>query len=230
MKITFEEQHNEIIYRVHDFDPKYEPILKMCFYQNDGHGYIKKYPKKAKYIENMQKRYAQNAKLMFDQLGYFTDIPWKDGLTKFCSMVQDSTIDWWLTGSCATCIHGIELTPHDVDIMVNSKSIDEITELFKDCLIEPIVDTNGWLTKDFGVMFMDVRIDIASDPSPVLDVPEPVDCGPYALNNLEIVLWNGFEIRVPPLELQLNVNRKRGRLDRVDKIADFLGKRRVNSL
>ncbi len=222
MKIEFEALNDEVIYRVYDFDPKYENILQMCFYQNDGRGYIKKYPKNTKYLDKMKQRYSQNAQLMFDQLGYFSVVPWKIGLKKFCSMVQGSSINWWLTGSCATCIRGIELNPHDIDIMIDSKSVAEITELFKDYLIEPIVSTNGWLTKDFGVIFMDVRIDIASDPAPILDEPEPVDCGPYALKNLEIIYWNGFQIKVPPLDLQLNVNRKRGRKDRVEKIEEFL--------
>jgi hypothetical protein len=65
------------------------------------------------------------------------------------------------------------MNPHDVDIMTDSKSIEEITDVFSDYLIEPIVDTNGWLTKDFGVIFLHARIDIASDPQEILDIPEP---------------------------------------------------------
>ena len=53
MKITFEEINDDVIYRVSDFDPKYEKIFQMCFYQNDGKGYIKKYPKKSKNEETV---------------------------------------------------------------------------------------------------------------------------------------------------------------------------------
>ncbi|SFI23524.1 hypothetical protein SAMN05192551_10964 [Tindallia magadiensis] len=222
MKIEFEEQKDEIIYRVYDFDPKYEEIFQMCFYEKDDRGYTKKYPKHAKYLDRMKERYQENAPLMFDQLGYFAEVPWQLGLKKFCEMLQNSTVNWWLTGSCAACIRGVELNPHDIDIMIDSESVDEITEIFKDYLIEPIISTEGWLTKDFGVIFMDVRIDIASDPAPILDEPEPVDCGPYALKNLEIVDWNGFQIKVPPLKLQFNVNQKRGRFERAKKIKAFM--------
>jgi hypothetical protein len=116
----------------------------------------------------MMTRYALYAKTMFDQLGYFTSVPWREGLDAFCSIIEKTDMDWWLTGSCAACIRGIDLSPHDVDIMINSDDIPELTELFRDELIEPIVSTHGWLTKDFGVMFLHCRIDIASDPSPVL--------------------------------------------------------------
>jgi hypothetical protein len=108
--------------------------------------------------------------------------------------------------------------------MIDSNDVDEMTDVFKDALIEPIIDTNGWVTKDFGVMFLDVRIDIASDPSPVLDQPEPSDCGPYAKAHLECVSWHDFEIKIPPLGLQIAVNAKRGRIDRVKKMQAYLEK------
>lgn len=43
MKIAFEESNDDVIYRVYDFDPKYEKILQMCFYQNDTRGYKKSF-------------------------------------------------------------------------------------------------------------------------------------------------------------------------------------------
>jgi hypothetical protein len=116
------------------------------------------------------------------------------------------------------------MNPHDVDIMTDSKSIGEIAEVFSEYLIEPIVDTNGWLTREFGVIFLHTRIDIASDPQEILDIPQPVDCGPYAKNNLETIEWNGYEIKLPPLELQLTANKKRRRMDRVKLIEDFIRK------
>ena len=159
---------------------------------------------------------------MFDQLGYFKPTPWKKALFDFSREMDDKNIDWWLTGSCAVCIRGISLQPHDVDIMVDSSDVSRISDIFSDYLIEPIVDTNGWLTKDFGVIFKHSRIDIASDPQIVLDDPEPIDCGPYANANLEEVNWKGFSIRVPPLQLSLNANKRRGRNDRVEIIEKYL--------
>lgn len=225
MRVSFEELDQKVIFRISEFHPKYERILQMCFYENDGNGYNKIYPKNAKYLDKIKKRYFDNANLMFDQLGYFVPVPWEKALTEFCQRTQGTNINWWLTGSCAACIRGIKMNPHDVDIMTDSKSIEEITYVFSDYLIEPIVDTNGWLTKDFGVIFLHARIDIASDPQEILDIPEPVDCGPYAKQNLETIKWNGYNIKVPPLELQLNVNKRRERMDRVKLIEDFMNKK-----
>ncbi|MDJ0755142.1 MAG: hypothetical protein QNJ45_16590 [Ardenticatenaceae bacterium] len=222
MKISFDEENDVIVFRVSEFDHKYESVLKQCFYSQEGASYTKRYPKNTKYLEKITKYYFDHAQEMFDQLGYFAPIPWKKALFEFAKEVEDKDIFWWLTGSCAVCIRGIPLQPHDVDIMIDSSDVNKISDIFSDYLIEPIVDTNGWLTKDFGVIFKHARIDIASDPQAILDDPRPIDCGPYALANLEEVIWEGLIIRVPPLQLSLNANRKRKRLDRVEKIEQYL--------
>ena len=218
MHITFEESENDVIFKITEFDPKFENVFKICYYQSDGKSYYKSFPKNTKNIELIKQHYLKNAEEMFNQLGYFRPIPWEDALYEFVKRMKGSQVEWWLTGSCATCIRGIPLNPHDVDITFNSKDIDELNEIFANYLIEPIVDTNGWLTKDFGVVFLHARIDLASDPVAALDEPEPVDCGPFARAHLETVTWRGYEIKVPPLYLQLNVNKKRGRHDRVHLI------------
>jgi hypothetical protein len=152
---------------------------------------------------------------MFAQLAYFEPVPWQDALLAFADRAAGSGIDWWLTGSCAACIRDVALNPHDVDIMIDSRSSAAVADLFADVLMEPLVDTGGWLTKEFGVLFWHARIDIASDPSADLDDPEPADCGPYAREHLQTVRWRGRTFRVPPLALQASINRRRGRLDRV---------------
>jgi hypothetical protein len=48
------------------------------------------------------------------------------------------------------------------------------------------------------------------------------DCGRVAASRLETVLWRGHEIRVPPLDLQLQVSQGRGLTDRVEVIQRFL--------
>ncbi len=224
MQITFQKCGQDVVFTLSEFDLKYEEVFKMCFYEKDGNTYIKRFSKDIPNLEKIKVNYKRNAQEMFDQLGYFKPIPWETALYEFVKEVHGTGVDWWLTGSCAACIRGIPLNPHDVDIMIDSKHVSEISDIFADHIVEPIIDTGGWLTKDFGVIFHHARIDIASDPNPCLDDPEPIDCGPYAKNHLESVNWRGFEIKVPPLVLQLNINRKRGRMDRVKHIQAYMDK------
>ena len=120
MKISFEEENDLIVFRVSEFEGKYEHIWKMCFYSQEGDSYTKGFPKDTKYLEKIMKYYSDHAQEMFDQLGYFVPVPWEKALFAFAKEMEGKSIHWWLTGSCAVCIRGISLQPHDVDIMVDS--------------------------------------------------------------------------------------------------------------
>ena len=222
MKLDSIEHDGKIRFSISEIDMKYEEILKMCFYNLENEVYYKDFPIDYPYMKQVRKNFAESGEVMFNQLGYFTEIPWEKALMAFCKIIEGHNIDWWLTGSCAACLRGIDFKPHDVDIMINSGDVEKISEIFSTYLIEPIIDTNGWLTKDFGVIFLYARIDIASDPVKSLDDPVPIDCGPIAKDNLEIINWNGYKIRIPLVEYQLNSNRMRGRKERVKLIEKYL--------
>ncbi len=106
--------------------------------------------------------------------------------------------------------------------MLHSEDIDRVNELFADCIVEPIRSSKGWVVTNFGVLFMGARIDLAFDPEDFVDIPEPADFGPYAMKNLEVISYKGQRVKIPPLELQMQVNRRRGRDDRVVAIEKHL--------
>ena len=223
MNISFEESEDNVIFRVDDLESYYEPVLLgTCFYQRDGTSCIKKFPKHIKDLATIERNYARDAEAMFRQLGEVAPTPWEKALDEFLIRVAGTDINWWLAGSCAACVRGIPFNPHDVDIMIDAKDVDTINSLFIDYIVEPIIDTNGWLTKDFGVVFLHARIDIASDPQARLDHPEPVDCGPYAKEHLEDVFWYEHRVKVPPVRLLLNANRRRGREERVRLLEEYI--------
>ncbi len=41
MRVSFEEADGKVIFRISEFHPKYEKILQMCYYENDGTQKIK---------------------------------------------------------------------------------------------------------------------------------------------------------------------------------------------
>jgi len=225
MDISFGQENENVIFRIDNVEAKYEPVLlKTCFYQRDGASYIKRFPKYTKDLATIQRNYARDAEFMFRQLCEVDPVPWEMALGEFLKLVAGVDINWWLAGSCAACVRGIPFNPHDIDIMIDAKDVDTINNLFIDHIVEPIIDSSGWVTKDFGVVFLHARIDIASDPQERLDHPEPVDCGPYAKRHLETVLWNGYRIKVPQVNLLLNANKRRGREDRVRLLEDYINR------
>lgn len=183
---------------------------------------MKKYPKNIDNIDKIKMNFKNYAEEMFLQMGHLKEVKWEKALLSFINKVKDYDIEWWLTGSCALAVRGISTMPHDVDIMLNSKDIDKIKNIFSDFIVEPIISSKGWVVDYFGVLFLNTRIDLAFDPQEFVDNPEPSDFGIYAMNNTEMVQWKGNIIKVPPLELQLQVNKRRKRYDRVKTIEDYL--------
>lgn len=222
MKIYFTEDEQSLYFRVAEFTQEYENVLKSSYYTFDENGCFKKFNKSIDNIEQVKVNFASFAEEMFAQQGYFKPVLWEDALLAFIEKVREQDIDWWLTGSCATCVRGINIEPHDVDIMLNSKDIDKIKNIFRDYIVEPIIDSKGWVVDYFGVLFMGARIDLAFDPAEWVDSQGKADFGPYASNHLEEIVWKGNIIKVPPIELQLDANRNRERFDRVKAIEDFL--------
>ena len=51
-----------------------------------------------------------------------------------------------------------------------------------------------------------------------LDDDEISDFGPIAASRKETITWHGYEIQVPPLDLQLLVSERRGLTNRVEQI------------
>lgn len=222
MKISIENCGEEVLYVVSEVPKGYEQILIDQYYSLDDGRYIKKYSSRIKNIQEISRNYLRYAEEMFKQMGYFTEVKWKEALQAFLERIEGTGIEWWLTGSCALALRGIPIVPHDVDIMLDSKDISKINEIFSDVIIEPIEATEMWVVKHFGVMFLNARIDIAFDPEDYVDTPHPTDFGPYAKKHLEEIVFKGYPIKIPPLQLQLEVNKRRGRSDRVKAIEDYL--------
>jgi hypothetical protein len=222
LKISFKEDEKDVAFVISEYPDEYKRILESQFYSLEKETFIKKYPKNIDNIEKIKMNFNSYAEEMFLQMGYFKEVKWEKALLAFIDKVKEHDIDWWLTGSCAMCVRGISVMPHDVDIMLNSKDIDKVKSIFSDYIVEPITSSKGWVVDYFGVLFLNARIDLAFDPQGFVDKPEPSDFGLYSMNNLETVKWNGNLIKVPPLELQLQVNRRRERYDRVKLIEDHI--------
>ncbi len=222
MKVTFRPVEQHVSFELRDVDPALHPILEQCFWRHDDAIWHRAYPLSAPHLAAVMERFATNAEEMFLQLAYLRPVLWQEALLAFAGRAAEVGISWWLTGSVAACVRGVPLDPHDVDIMIDHEDAAAVADAFADVTIEPLVDTNGWLTRDFGVIFWHGRIDVASDPAALLDEPEPIDCGPYARQHLEQVEYHGYRVAVPPLHLQVAANRRRGRHARADLLQAHL--------
>ncbi|MDP2872018.1 MAG: hypothetical protein Q8P31_05700 [Bacillota bacterium] len=225
MIIDFTGEGDRVKFVVREYGSEYGPVLRGLFYAKEGESYTKAFPTDVRNLERVKANYVARAEEMFAQVCGFKPTPWEDALLDIARRLDGAEVWWWLTGSCAACVRGALLSPHDVDVMLDAQDVDRVSDLLADVIIEPIIDTRGWVTSHFGVAFPGARVDLAFDPQDALDRPEPGDSGPYARAHLEEVDWRGHRIKVPPLELQIANNRRRGRMDRVAEMERVLAGR-----
>ncbi len=132
-------------------------------------------------------------------------------LIDFLPIVFRQEVDWFLTGSAALALRGLAVSPGDVDLVVMDEAgARRLAELMRPYLVEPLQATPGWIAGWFCRAMLRARVEWIGAPTAQADQPESSDFGATAASQLETVTWRGFEVRVPPLALQLEVCERRG--------------------
>jgi hypothetical protein len=131
----------------------------------------------------------------------------------------EGRVDWWLSGSAALAVRGIAVVPEDLDLVVSDAH--ESGAALADILVEPVREMPGWIAQWFGRAFDGALIEWVADVDPAVDREGPHEQGPLAASALEAVVWEGHRIRCTPLDLQVAVAERRGRLEAVEAIKAF---------
>lgn len=222
MRVYTKEDKKKVILGFSHVDPRHNESFQASSYEQKDDRWVKEFPMDHPEIQQVIKNHQQQGITMVKQHLGELPVPWERALKAFCQRTEGQDLDWWLTGSGAAAARGVPLEPHDLDIMVPSTQSEKLRSLFRQEWMEPYQFTEDWVVAYFGVLFLHCRIDIASDPHDWVDDPEPCDFGLHAQSNFETIEWQGFQIKVPPLELQSKVNRRRGRIERAEQIDAFL--------
>jgi hypothetical protein len=195
-------------------DPVYHERLVHMGYEPLGSGrcatrWFARSPDLSRYFA----RFAASIEPMVLQSARLVRVPWEDALLEFLRRVQGRGLDWWLYGSGALAVRGLEIEPGDLDINVSDAS--EAGRVFDDLLVTPVERMDGWAAKYTGRAFCHAIIEWISEPLVEYDdASAPNEQGPLIAEQLEVVRWRGHQIRVPPLRAQLQVCERRGLTNR----------------
>lgn len=197
----------------------HDAVLALAFRpRNDG--FVQIYPSNHPQIDRIYTNFARHAEALVIQKARQRPIPWQDALRLFCEAPKNESIDWWLTGSAALAVRGLPVRPGDLDIIVSRADAPRLEALMLDHLIEP--PRPGFIWETFTRSFPEACLEWCAGVDDRADLPLVGDVGPTAARRLETIAWNGHPIRIPPLDLQLMVNVRRGYDDRVRLIRDAL--------
>jgi hypothetical protein len=194
-------------------------------YERRGDEWCRAYPADTPGLEICWQNFSCCAEQMVRQAARLEPVPWRETLRELCERTSDLESDWWLTGSAALAVRGVRVEPADVDLVCSDRGAVSLGTVFADALIEPVACADsGWVSDYWGRAFLGARLEWIGTPKPGVDSPLPCDFGPAAAARLETVVWEGWQLRVPPLDLQRAVSQLRGLIRRVTLIDDFEGR------
>jgi hypothetical protein len=159
-------------------------------------------------------RFAASIELVVLQSARLAPIPWREALLEFLRRVEGSELGWWLYGSAALAVRGIEIDPGDVDVNVDDAHL--AGRLLDDLLVTPVEELDAWVATRIGRAFCGAIVEWIAEPRAELDDPsDPHEQGPFVADRVETIEWGGYALRIPPLSAQLATCERRGQDDRV---------------
>jgi hypothetical protein len=168
-------------------------------------------------------RFTASIESMVLQSARLVPVPWEAALREALTRLHGSGLSWWLYGSAALAIRGIEVEPGDIDF--NVRDCASMGTLFDDLLVTPVERMDGWIARCGARAFSHTIIEWISGPLAEFDDPDaPHEQGPFIEPLLETIAWRGHIVRVPPLAAQLRGCELRGLTKRADLIRGALGR------
>jgi hypothetical protein len=191
-----------------------DATLKLAFAERDGR-FERTFALDSRYADVAAARFPRIAEELVLQAAGVRPTPWDAALEEVVRRADGSGLRWWIGGSVALAVRGLDVAPRDVDLIAEDDDAVPLAELLVDALVEPLVAVDGWICRWWTRAFVaGARVEWIGGPRPEADEPEPADFGLAGAARLETVRWRSHEVRVPPLELQLAVCERRGLHDR----------------
>ena len=218
MKTLLKTEGKRTSFIIADLDPAYAEVARDLDYDETEAGFAKTFPADTPHVASIYEQFSRCAEEMILQAANVHAVPWQEALLALLQRIERQHVNWWLVGSAALAVRGLKIVPHDIDLCVDNASAHTLGQVLEDCLIEPVQDVRGWVCNWFGRAFLHTRIEWVGGVDEHLDDDEISDFGPIAASRKETITWHGYEIQVPPLDLQLLVSERRGLTNRVEQI------------
>jgi hypothetical protein len=218
MKTLLRTEGSRTLFIITDLAPIYSEVVQALEFEETEAGFAKSFPADTPHISSIYERFSCCAEEMILQAANVHSVPWEDALLTLLQRIEGQHVNWWLVGSTALAVRGLNVAPHDIDLCVDDASAFSLGALLEDCLIEPVQNLQGWVSNLFGRAFLHARIEWIGEVDEHLDDDDVNDFGPVAASRKETITWHGYEIQVPPLDLQLMVSERRGLTRRVEEI------------
>lgn len=140
--------------------------------------------------------------------------PWETALENLIPEMKKIGVDWFLHGSAAMALWGIDVTPKDINIIIpNASDFDRVRDHFYQRAIKPFERCDNWVMSGLGTIFAEANIGFAFF-NPELE--------PYDMSGHDKLGFHGETVAVSTLDMLRQDNENYGRPERVDLIDETI--------
>jgi hypothetical protein len=204
-------------------EPAYRRSLAELMFEERADGFARSFPANARGLHESYLRFKLTLQDVLDQAAGRRLPPWDEALDAVAERLRAARASWFLAGSAALAVRGIDIVPRDLDLVV--ADAPRAIEALGDVQTEPVSANRpgAWIARWFGRGFLHARVEWIADVDPAIDTyATPNEYGPAAAARLDRVRWLDHDLLVAPLDVQLAVTEQRGLAARAEEIRDFL--------
>ena len=207
---------NYYAYYAEDVEEQYWDYFKNQLWWQIGNSFIKPYDN-VKDFEYCAKNFTKYGELSMKQELKILPTPWEKALRLLIPAMKKIAVAWYIHGSAAMALWGIDVAPRDINIVIpNYSDYEKVRAHFYKLAIKPFERCENWVMSGLGTIFLEANIGFAFHKKEL----EPYDC-----NTLETIEYDGEKINIATLEMLRQDNEFYGRPERVRQIDEKIKQR-----
>jgi hypothetical protein len=204
--------------RISDTDPDQRAALEHLGLPPDA---VLRYPPGARCLDRAVANLRRALEEMVRHKIAGTPAGWSQPFHDLLGRAEQARVPVAVIGSVALAIRGVDVRPADIDVLTTPEGADALAESYQDVLVVPLATTPGF--GRFGRAFTGgIRVEWLGNPARVQEGPWPLAAAAWSIASpFEEVCWENRLLRVPPLEVQRQVELQRQRPARVAAIDEY---------
>jgi hypothetical protein len=190
---------------------------------------VYRYPPGTLYVERAVANLRRTIDDMVRQKIDKTPADWAAAFRDLLGRAEQAAIPFAVVGSVSLAVRGVDVCPGDIDVLTTPEGADALGESYRDVLVVPVATEPGF--GRWGRAFIGgIRVEWLGTPTAVQEGPWPLAAAEWSIASpFDEIRWENRTLRVPPLELQRQVEVHRQRPDRVAAIDEYRGRPRPSA-
>src|SRR5579859_1361335 len=160
---------------ISELDPAYDDTVRDLAFSRVEDGFTKIFPADSLHLDSCCQNFERYAEELILQAACIHSAPWEKALLALLEKIKDQNINWWLVGSAALAVRGIDVSPRDIDLAVDDTGAHKLGEALLDYLVQPVEATQDWICNWFGRAFLHTRIEWVGGVDERADDPDISD-------------------------------------------------------